>query len=371
MRLVIASWRTNNMRLLYATSITLPSYRANRIQITSMARAWTSLLGEDFMLGVGSADEEALRGINYIVMGEHLRSYRLAWSYLSYAQKNRFTHIYCREEKVLLFMNIYNTLFFRMPITFCYELHHLVYMDVWWHTLLLKRVNRVISITGAMKSILIKNKYPESRILVAPDAVDLSLFVTAITRNEARMRLGLPPDKKIVIYTGAINEPWKGVGTLYEAAKQFDDSYLFLIVGGKPHYVDNFRSQYPDRSNFLLRGHKPHVEMPLYLRSADVAVLPNSSTSEISRVSTSPMKLFEYMASGVPIVASDLPSIREIVSEEHSVLVVPDDPSALALGIQKALIDEEETQSRVANAQELAHRYTWDNRAKEILSFIQ
>ena len=73
-------------------------------------------------------------------------------------------------------MLIYNQLFFRIPLTFCYELHHLMYMDAWWHKRLLKRIEYVISITRAMKDALIKYKYPNSRILVAPDAADISLL---------------------------------------------------------------------------------------------------------------------------------------------------------------------------------------------------
>lgn len=359
------------MRLLYATSITLPSYRANRIQITSMARAWTKLLGKDFVLGVGSIDETSSEGVNHIVMGEGVRSYKLAWKYLRYIQVNKFTTVYCREEKMLLFMVAYNKLFFRMPLRFCYELHHLVYMNVWWHKILLRQMDCVVSITNAMKDTLIKYGYPQERILVAPDAADMALFATTLNKHDARVQLGLLLDKKIVIYTGAINEAWKGVGTLYEAAKQFDDSYLFLIVGGKPHYVENFRAEHPELSNLSLLGYKPHTEIPLYLKSADVAVLPNSSKSEISRVSTSPMKLFEYMTSGVPIVASNLPSIREILNEKNATLVTPDDTGSLADGI-RTVIQNPDLGTTLANqARSDVASHTWEKRATAILSFLQ
>ncbi len=336
-----------------------------------MARAWTNLLGKDFMLGIGAAEKDSLRGINFITMGENIRSYKLAWKYLLYAKKNRFTHIYCREEKMLLFMLIYNQLFFRIPLTFCYELHHLMYMDAWWHKRLLKRIEYVISITRAMKDALIKYKYPNSRILVAPDAADISLFGKTVSKNEARAKLGLPLNKKIIIYTGAINEPWKGVGTLYESSKSFDDAHLFLILGGKPHYVDNFRLLYPNRPNFLLLGHKSHAEIPLYLKSADVAVLPNSNKSEVSRISTSPMKLFEYMASGVPIVASDLPSIREILNEKNAIFVEPDNSKDLVFGITRAFEHPETLEGLAKQARLDAEKYTWDKRATDIAKFIQ
>ena len=358
------------MKLLYATSITLPSYRANRVQITSMARAWTGLLGKDFTLGVGSVADDSLQDVNHVVMGERVRSYKLSWEYLRYARENGVTHIYCREERLLLFMLVYNQLFFRMPLTFCYELHHLVYLAVWWHKLMLRRVSHIISITSAMKNVLVELGYPEKNILIAPDAVDLSLFNTTIGKEEARRRLGLPREEKIVVYTGDLDEPWKGVGTLYEAAKQLGSGYLFLVVGSKPHHIEYFRASHPDLPQFKLIGHKPHREIPLYIRSADVVVLPNSGKTEISKISTSPMKLFEYMASDVPIVASDLPSVREIVDEGSARLVEPDSSESLAQGIKEALQYPEEAAARARRARLAVESHTWEKRAAAILESI-
>lgn len=359
------------MRLLYATSITLPSYRANRIQTVSTGRALSEILGKDFVFGVGAASDDSLKEIDHFAMGENIRSFKLAWKYLAYAKKNSFTHIYCREEKLLLFMVIFNLIFFRMPVSFCYEVHHLVYMRAWWHRLILRRVDRIVSITSPMKRVIADIGYPASRILVAPDAVEVAQFDIAIGKNDARKKLELPSDKKIIIYTGAIDEPWKGVGILYEASKYFDDSHLFLIVGGKPHYREWFLSQYPPRSNFVLIGHKPYADIPYYLKSADVAVLPNSQKREISRVSTSPMKMFEYMASKTPIIASDLPSIRDVLHERNALLIKPDNPDALAQGIRSLLDDEKKRDRLTERAYQDVLGYTWSKRAENIVSFIQ
>lgn len=359
------------MKLLYTTSITLPSYRANRVQITSMARALVALLGDNFILGIGSAADDSLKGVRVISTGEGVRSYMLAWKYLRYAKREQITHIYCREEKLLFLMMLYNRFFFWLPLTFCYELHHLVYMDAWWHRIMLRMVEFIVSITSPMKQIIAKSGYPADHILVAPDAVDMILFDIKIGKDDARKKLGLPMDKKIVIYAGAIDEPWKGVGVLYEASKHFDDSYFFLILGGKPHYVEWFHSQYPPRSNFVLVGHKPHRDIPLYLRSADVAVLPNSKKNETSRISTSPMKLFEYMASGVPIVASDLPSIREILNEKNSFMVQPDVAADLTRGIRAVTENSQLGTMLATQALKDVSIYTWEARAQKIISFLQ
>jgi glycosyltransferase involved in cell wall biosynthesis len=77
------------------------------------------------------------------------------------------------------------------------------------------------------------------------------------------------------------------------------------------------------------------------------------------------------MTSGKPIVASDLSSLREVLSEKNAFLVKPDDPEALAGGIRYALSHPDEATKRAAEAGRDVRRYTWENRAKQILEFIR
>ncbi|MBX4216261.1 hypothetical protein KW797_04935, partial [Candidatus Parcubacteria bacterium] len=240
------------MKLLYATSITLPSYRANRLQVTAMSRAFTKLLGDDFILGVGSCEDDSLKGINAFVMGEG-RSYRLAGKYLAYAKRHTITHIYCREENMLLSMMVLNALFFRLSLKFAYEVHHLVHVRGWAQRFLLSRA-KMVSITRAMQKELLRLGYRENNVMVAPDAVDPAMFDVPMGKEEARRKLGLPSDKKLVVYTGDLDLPWKGADTLYEASKEFDDTYQFLVIGSKPHHVEHFHAHHARRRNFLLLG---------------------------------------------------------------------------------------------------------------------
>ena len=368
MRSATVPWRTHDMKLLYATSIDVPSTRANRLQILSQSEAFYRSIGDSFLLGLRARQERYELRTPHYEMG-NMRSYRLAWKYLVLAQDG-FTHIYCREEKLLFFMIVLNQLWFHLPLTFCYEIHHLAYLEAWWHAYILRQVRHVISITHGMKDSLVRAGYPEERILVAPDAVDISMFDTGVGKDAARSALGLPQRKSIVLYTGTIDEPWKGVGVLYRAMRELDDRFLCIIVGGKPHYVEEFNRLYPPLPNVLLVGHKPHEDIPLYLRAADVLVLPNSGTAEISRIATSPMKLFEYMAAGRPIVASELPSILEILNDHNAFLVVPDDAEDLAKGIRSLTENAELGAMLSAQARKDVAAYTWEARAIAICSFI-
>ena len=85
----------------------------------------------------------------------------------------------------------------------------------------------------------------------------------------------------------------------------------------------------------------------------------------------SPLKLFEYMASKTPIVATDLPSTGEILRDgENAVLVEPDDPKALAEGIERTLSDAELAARIGRQAREDVRQYTWGERAANIMTFV-
>jgi glycosyltransferase involved in cell wall biosynthesis len=142
------------------------------------------------------------------------------------------------------------------------------------------------------------------------------------------------------------------------------------IVGGHPAEPDLSRVRALVDSLSLgrrvtLTGLVPPAEVAGLLRSAHVLVLPNSA-SAISAAYTSPLKLFEYLAAGRPIVASDLPAFREVIGDEQAVLVAPDDPGALAAALT-ALRDDYARRVRMGEAAfALASAYTWDARAAHI-----
>jgi glycosyltransferase involved in cell wall biosynthesis len=123
--------------------------------------------------------------------------------------------------------------------------------------------------------------------------------------------------------------------------------------------------------NVVLVGQRPWREIPLWLKAARVLVLPNTGREEISRHYTSPLKLFEYMASGTPIVASDIPSIREIMNDTMGFFAVADDAESFARAIERALGDPEEAARRAEQARADVRKYTWARRAEEILARMQ
>ncbi|MEK7441276.1 MAG: glycosyltransferase family 4 protein, partial [Chloroflexota bacterium] len=156
-----------------------------------------------------------------------------------------------------------------------------------------------------------------------------------------------------------------------EAASQLENVRA-LIVGGTEGDVKRLRSEVSQRGwkNVEVIGYVTPDQIPIYQVAADVVVLPNSAKSEISRLHTSPLKLFEYMASGTPIVASDLPSLREVLhNKENAILVEPDDANVLANGIKLLLNDRVLADRLAATARKEVEALTWAARAESVIHF--
>lgn len=206
-------------------------------------------------------------------------------------------------------------------------------------------------------------RIPPEKLLMERNGVDLASFAKQ-ERTKARRTLELPPGP-LVVYTGHLYG-WKGADTLAEAARLLPD-VSFYFVGGTESDVKKYRHTYADTPNTHFVGHRPHAEVPLWQSAADLLALPNTARERLSTHYTSPMKLFEYIASGTPVVASRIPSIEEVLTKERGYLVEPDAPRALADGIHEALADEAERERRARRATEVAASLSWSERAKRLV----
>jgi glycosyltransferase involved in cell wall biosynthesis len=144
-----------------------------------------------------------------------------------------------------------------------------------------------------------------------------------------------------------------------------------LIIGGHEQEPDLARVkalavELACASRVTFTGLIPPPAVAARLREANVLVLPNPA-SAISSEFTSPLKLFEYMAAGRPIVAADLPSIREVLTDERNALLVPPgNPTALTAAIVRLKDDRDLGLRLAAQAAEDVREYTWARRAERL-----
>jgi glycosyltransferase involved in cell wall biosynthesis len=233
--------------------------------------------------------------------------------------------------------------------------------------LLFRGVSGIIAINKIIVKEL-QHTFPHShsQYLVEPNGVDLSTFV-GIDKKEARTRLGLPLDTPIALYTGRFFE-WKGLEILPEAASMTPAIRWIMVGGTDEEFARLVQTTVPP--NFFFAGSRPHSEMPLWFAAADALVVLGTARDTQSYRYTSPMKLFEYLASGRPIVASSTPAIHEIVSEKEVVFYEPDNARDLAQKVEQAVVGGDGTASRSSAALRLAASSSWKARAERIIRFI-
>ncbi|MUV88784.1 glycosyltransferase [Halapricum sp. CBA1109] len=205
----------------------------------------------------------------------------------------------------------------------------------------------------------------DADIVVEPDGVRLDRFDADVDRSAVRGELSTAEDRFVACYAGSV-KPWKGVDTLVRAAATLEDVDVW-VVGGTDDQLAWLRETVGSvPGSVTLVGHVRPEAVPRYLAASDCLVLPNTADSDISSRYTSPLKLFEYMAAGRPIVASDLPSIREVLDEESAFFFDPDDPASLAACL-RTVRDGDDADDRTAAARNRVERYTWTARAERIL----
>jgi glycosyltransferase involved in cell wall biosynthesis len=236
----------------------------------------------------------------------------------------------------------------------------------------------VVTLTSFSKADLMPLGFAGVPIAVMPDGVDLECFGDAPSSAECRQRLGLPAGTPLVGYAGAFNTigQEKGIATLVHALKRIRSEpglrdATLVCVGGdgaeRAAYMALAHEHGLPASALMLYGRVPHHEVPAWLRACDVLTIPFPDHRHFAYYA-SPLKLFEYMAAGGAIVASDLPSLREVLEHgRNALLVPPSNEAALAAAIVRLLRDAGLRDSCVTHAARDAARYGWVERARRLL----
>ncbi|OGG51465.1 hypothetical protein A3D72_04270 [Candidatus Uhrbacteria bacterium RIFCSPHIGHO2_02_FULL_57_19] len=234
---------------------------------------------------------------------------------------------------------------------------------------LLRFISKIIVTNIWKHDELIRLGFDPARLLLAPNGVDLRKFEAPPPgRGKLQQELGFPSDTRIALYAGHLYK-WKGVETLARAAASLGSDIRVVMVGGTKDDAARFRRFLEaERLAVTLLPHRPHAEMPGLLASASALVLPTSAKFPIGRVETSPIKAFEYLAAAKPIVASDVPSSREVFDEKTAVFFKPDDPEDCARAIRTTLTFDPQEMAAAQTA--LVASRTWKNRALKILNFL-
>ncbi|HEV3377108.1 MAG TPA: glycosyltransferase family 4 protein [Thermoleophilaceae bacterium] len=187
------------------------------------------------------------------------------------------------------------------------------------------------------------------RVAVCPNGVDTHLFAPRLTRS---------PHGPSAVFTGTLR-PWHGIETLGEAWRLLGPAAPPLTVVG-----DGPGRPLLEEVGARVTGALPHAEVPAVLAGADIGIAPYAADAPPY---FSPLKLFEYLAAGLAVVAAAIPGVTELVDERTAVLVPPGDPEALAGAVARLAADSLERERLGLAGRMLAQRHTWADRARGIL----
>ena len=242
----------------------------------------------------------------------------------------------------------------------------------WLDRVALRRSYRVVSLTTTFKEWLVAKGLRKTRdVAVIPDAFDPGLFYP-VDKVDARRETMLPADAFIVGYAG-LTFAYRGLETLIEAfakISQREPNAVLALVGGRPAEVEALRSQakelYIPEDQIVFTGQLPQARAVAYTQAADVLVIPDT----VTMMTASPLKLFEYMAVGRPIVCKDMQALREIVTEEAALFIEGGDAGSLARALC-SLMDDPARRERMGEAAlRLSAEYTYAARAARIAEVL-
>jgi len=321
-------------------------------------------------------------GTNIIVDIRHIRTrqffHRHDYSLMSavYAKTPRSNLVYSRNLGAAVWSSM-------LGLSTIYEGHNLpdsrtkkIYFQI---LMISPALKRVVVISEALRKLFLEiygGRLNENMMLVAPDGVDLERFQNLSQPAKARGKIGLDKDKALVGYAGHLYKG-RGIRLILRLAQQLPQ-VQFLIVGGDDQSVSYYKDKCASRDlrNIKFVGFVNNSELPSYLAACDILLMPYQRQVKVSgggdtSAWMSPMKMFEYMATGRVIISSDLPVLREVLNEGNSILCDPDDLNAWKRNI-KTVLDDRSLQKRLGDqARKDAEQYSWMKRAKRVLSVLE
>ena len=380
------------MRILYLHGNRLDSESANVVQVINMCEAFAQC-GVDVTLAIAAPQHNSINIDNYLKRFLDSRPSFKIITYKKYTVAKRFNMLGVMFAcKKIIKQNNADICFTRSPFllqqakslnrSIIFESHsNLLHnkskiLSRLWEMNLIKssksnNMLKFVTISNSLASFWQSKGVPDKKLTPLHDGFNAGKFSKQKSIDEARNITNLPLGKKVVLYSGRLHldrEP----DQILKLAKIFSD-VLFVVLGGPEEQRLKLeqKSQYLNINNIIWKGHVPHSSIPDYLYAADVLLMIWSwNVPHINHFS--PLKMFEYMASGRIIVGQAFPTIHEVLTDGVTAyLADPDSFENLTTKLSEALAHEYPL-PMAEQARELAFsQYSWKTRAEKILNGIE
>ena len=379
-----------NARIAYVANVRMPTEKAHGIAITGQCDAFARLGAKIELVVPDRKNEIEMDTFSYYDLGDTFGVSRLpcldlvrfgkagflvetltfSVSALFYLRRSKAKIIYTRDEIVAFFL-----LFaLRKPVVV--ELHQKKKNTIWMRYVL-SRARGIVCISESLRSYYVKQfNLSQERVIVEPSAVDGRRFLQMQDKNTARANLNLPKDAFLVGYIGSISAMGveKGVaevlGVFRLVCKEIPRAKL-LVVGGSTSEIKQLRTIANtnfglNRDACIFRGRVKHAKVPEYLVASDVLMIHYKEDSPFH----SPLKLYEYLASGTPVVACKTIELNKALKAGVAKIIEQCNPQSFCDAIVE--IEKNDTwKGSATKAQKLVVlEYTWEARARRLFELV-
>ena len=215
------------------------------------------------------------------------------------------------------------------------------------------KLKGIISVSSDNKKLLVQSElYPENRICVIPNAINTSVFFQH-DKHLMRQKYGFSDSDIIGIFVGAFSER-KGVLRTQAAALKANQKMIYIGDG----------DENPIGDNILFKGKVPHSLIAEYLSAADCFILPTKAEGCCNAI-------IEAIACGLPVISSDLSFNDDILNEEYSIRIDPDDIKQIQNAMEFIASNTQKRAMMSAAAIEASKHFSIEDRAKKIISFME
>lgn len=232
-----------------------------------------------------------------------------------------------------------------------------------------KNAGVLAAVSSEMADYIIDKGGDPARVVVIPNAVDTSRFNPEVKAAS----LGIPKDALVIGFVGSL-KAWHGIEVLMDAFRllcEQSPSYHLLIVGDGPlrGWVEGFAQGARLADRITLTAWVDYQDLPNYIKAMDIAVAPYPMLDDFY---FSPLKLYEYLAVGIPVVASDIGQIPEVIKNGVTgMLVRPGDAADLAEKIEQMRREPDVRLQMGSAAVHQAQGHTWESNAQRIIDLAQ
>jgi glycosyltransferase involved in cell wall biosynthesis len=228
-----------------------------------------------------------------------------------------------------------------------------------------------VTVADSVRDNMIQNGMPPEKIVKLHLSFNRS-FLERQPKEAAQWREKLLADGKqyLVVYSGGLYK-FKGVDLLIEVAKELPH-IQFVFAGGKESQLKTYRQLIEEMQveNVTFLGYVQHDALPSLLQASDILAHPHCSG--LASTFTSPLKFFEYLASGTPIVATEIPPLMEF--KETQIVAgwcEPDNPAIYARCLEKAIETHPRKIEGYSEQIAFAQQFSWESRVAKIMSYVQ